>query len=166
MKNYPYFRYSVFDTFCQKTALYPPAEIFFGLVNPTSQQKKAEVRIAGICEELYALEVGVLRDLRVVMNEVLVMEQFHKNIKSIVFVEKVAVLQAHVKYAMERLNDMTKKDPILKTYFDWGLTKEEINSTIFRMVDEMVDDMETKDIAKAQTPIIVAEYNRIKGIKK
>ncbi|AFN39338.1 hypothetical protein F485_gp209 [Aeromonas phage CC2] len=166
MKNYPHFRSSVFDVFCKKTAMYPPSEIFAGLVNPTSQQKKAEARIATICEELYALEVGVLRDLRTVMNEVLVLEQFHKNIKSIVFVEKTAELQAHVKYAMERLNGMMKKDPILKDYFDWGLTKEEINSTIFNMVNEIVDDMEAKDIAKAQTPIIVAEYNRIKGVKK
>lgn len=166
MKNYPYFRSSVLDVFCKKTSLYPPSEIFFGLVNPSSQQKKAEVRIAGICEELYALEVGTLRDLRTAMNDVLVLEQFHENIKSSVFIEKCAILQAHVKYAMECLNAMMKKDPLLKQYFDWGLTKDEINSTIFNTVVAKIDDLEPKDIATIQNPIITSEYNRIKGLKK
>lgn len=164
MKEQPSFVGSVIESFCKATCIYPPSHLFGGVSNPTAKDKKAEQRVSVACESLYAIDCGTLRDLRTAMQEVIVCESFCKNIKPEYFINKTAVLQAHLKYAVSKMTDVYKKDPLLKEYFTdmmVDLTKDVQNNFIFRIVDEKITCMETKDIAKLYCITLEEELRRI-----
>lgn len=119
---------------------YPPSELFGGIANPTTQQKKAEQRITTICEDLYKIDSQTLSQLRAAFNEFKILPLFFHNLKQEYFIDKAANLQYHLEVACSELDKMHNKDVILKEYYkDFKLTKDEIKNSIFSYLMDNVN---------------------------
>jgi hypothetical protein len=138
---------------------YPPSELFGGVANPTTQQKKSEQRITTICEDLYKIDSQTLSQLRTAYNGFSILPLFFDNLKPEYFIDKAANLQYHLEVACADLDKMHNKDVILKEYYkDFKLTKDEIKNSVFSyLMDNVSGD-------KSEVPLLFKqEVSKLKS---
>lgn len=99
---------------------YPVSELYGHIDTPDAKQKKAEKRIAQICEELYRFDCTVLSDVRAAYREVQVSDSLsdsHFRTKQVRMVKIVGSLAYHIDKSCAMLDNMHKKDQVLQQYW-------------------------------------------------
>ena len=119
-KFMPKFTPEKIGTFILNSMKYPVSELFGSIDTPDAKQKKAEKRIAQICEELYQLECTTLSDVRVAYREMQVAvnlsdEKFR--VKQVRLVKMSGTLAYYIDKASAALEAMHKKDQLLQQYW-------------------------------------------------
>lgn len=99
---------------------YPVSELYGHIDAPDAKQKKAEKRVAGICEELYRFDCTVLADVRAAFRELEVAvsisdEKFR--IRQPRLTEMCGTLGYFIDKAHKALEGMHKKDQVLNQYY-------------------------------------------------
>lgn len=128
--------------YCHRMGLYPPSEMFAGLVNPTPKQKKAEVRIMKICEELYRIDNSTLSNMRNAVREfeVVIMMGETYPVKSEVVIKTAATALAHICNVLTQVTALCKKDQELRQYFSSHNMNNPMSRPIVALIKPYVTD--------------------------
>lgn len=121
--------------FSEFTTRYPVSEIFAGTANPSAKQKAQEQRCVVLCEEVYALEYALLRDMRTAIRELDVCYMFYKNLKPENLVKHYPPVDILVNKVQKKLAQVYKKEPILSEYFTKNVPVIDCNFTAAFMED-------------------------------
>ena len=132
--------------YIQNFTAYPVSVMFGHIDTPTPKQKKAEKRVAEICEALYRFDCTVLSDVRAAFRELDVLISLSDDkfrIKQVRLTRMTGRLAYFVDKAVVMLDNMHKKDQQLQQYWQplsmkAKVLKDEIKSFLIQY-DTSVD---------------------------
>lgn len=128
--------------YCHRIGLYPPSEMYAGLVNPTPKQKKAEVRIMKICEDLYRIDNSTLSNMRNAVREfeVVMMMSESYPVKPTVVIHTAATALAHICEVLTQATALAKKDQELSQYYSSHSINSPMSRPIVALIKPFVTD--------------------------
>lgn len=130
--------YQELKTFVERAALYPPNEIFLGAYGKAAKREKP---VQDLCESVYRFSFGddpnPIGELRSTFRD---LECLYKlgfdSIKAAYIQERANNFTAAAKYAIQELDSLFKKDPLLQAYYkEWQVKFQALKSTVYDLTN-------------------------------